>query len=71
MFGIIQGGMYKDLREQCVQEMNPMPFDGFAVGGLGVGEGEELLHSIAASTVGCCPKLGHAISWVWADPRIL
>ena len=56
MFGIIQGGMYEDLREQCVREMNSMPFDGFAVGGLGVGEGEELLHSIAASTVGLLPK---------------
>jgi queuine tRNA-ribosyltransferase len=56
MFGIIQGGMYEDLREQCVREMNVMPFDGFAVGGLGVGEGEELLHSIAASTAGLLPK---------------
>jgi queuine tRNA-ribosyltransferase len=56
MFGIIQGGMYEDLREQCVREMNSMPFDGFAVGGLGVGEGEELLHSIAASTAGLLPK---------------
>ena len=56
MFGIIQGGMYKDLREQCVREMNSMPFDGFAVGGLGVGEGEELLHSIAASTAGLLPE---------------
>jgi queuine tRNA-ribosyltransferase len=56
MFGIIQGGMYKDLREQCVREMTPMPFDGFAVGGLGVGEGEELLHSIAASTAGWLPE---------------
>jgi queuine tRNA-ribosyltransferase len=56
MFGIIQGGMYKDLREQCARAMNPLPFDGFAVGGLGVGEGEELLHSIAASTVGSLPE---------------
>jgi len=56
MFGIIQGGMYEDLREQCVREMNSMPFDGFALGGLGVGEGEELLHSIAASTVRLLPK---------------
>jgi queuine tRNA-ribosyltransferase len=56
MFGIIQGGMYRDLREQCVREMNPMPFDGFAVGGLGVGEGEELLHSIAAYTVAGLPE---------------
>ena len=56
IFGIIQGGMHKDLREQCVREMSPMPFDGFAVGGLGVGEGEELLHSIAASTGGLLPE---------------
>ena len=56
MFGIIQGGMYRDLREQCVREMNSMPFDGFAVGGLGVGEGEEQLHAIATSTVGWLPE---------------
>jgi queuine tRNA-ribosyltransferase len=56
MFGIVQGGMHEELRKQCVQEMNPMPFDGFAVGGLGVGEGEELLHSIAASTAGLLPE---------------
>ncbi|HZD39999.1 MAG TPA: tRNA guanosine(34) transglycosylase Tgt, partial [Terriglobales bacterium] len=56
MFGIIQGGMHKDLRQECVREMSSMPFDGFAVGGLGVGEGEVLLHSIAASTVGRLPE---------------
>ena len=56
VFGIIQGGMYADLRERCVREMSSMPFDGFAVGGLGVGEGEELLHAIAASTVGLLPE---------------
>src|ERR687891_1586770 len=42
VFGIIQGGMHEDFRERCVREMSPMPFDGFAVGGLGVGEGEGL-----------------------------
>ena len=56
MFGIIQGGMYKDLRQQCVAAMTPMAFDGFAVGGLGVGEGEELLHSIGSFTVGLLPE---------------
>jgi queuine tRNA-ribosyltransferase len=56
MFGIIQGGMYEDLREQCVREMNSMSFDGFAVGGLGVGEGEELLHAVAASTARLLPE---------------
>ena len=56
MFGIIQGGLYNDLRQQSVREMSSMPFDGFAVGGLGVGEGEVLLHSIAGSTVGGLPE---------------
>jgi queuine tRNA-ribosyltransferase len=56
MFGIIQGGNFKDIREKCVQEMKLMPFDGFAVGGLGIGEGEELLHSIAEFTAGSLPE---------------
>jgi queuine tRNA-ribosyltransferase len=56
MFGIIQGGAHKDIREKCVQEMQSMAFDGFAVGGLGIGEGEELLHSIAACTAGWLPE---------------
>jgi len=56
VFGIVKGGMYTDLRERCVQELCSMPFEGFAVGGLGVGEGEALLHSIAASTVGWLPE---------------
>src|SRR5207247_11153681 len=56
MFGIVQGGMYENLRDWCVREMTPMPFDGFAVGGLGVGEGEELLQSIGAFTVALLPE---------------
>ncbi|HTN73026.1 MAG TPA: tRNA guanosine(34) transglycosylase Tgt [Methylomirabilota bacterium] len=56
MFGIIQGGMHKDLRRWCVEAMARMSFDGFAVGGLGVGEGEDLLHSIGAFTVGLLPE---------------
>jgi queuine tRNA-ribosyltransferase len=56
VFGIVQGGMYTDLRERCVRELSSMPFEGFAVGGLGVGEGAQLLHSIAASTVALLPE---------------
>lgn len=52
LFGIIQGGMYQDLRAQCVREMTPLPFDGFAVGGLGVGEEEATLNSIGEFTAG-------------------
>jgi queuine tRNA-ribosyltransferase len=56
LFGIIQGGMHRDLRLGCVQAMAPMPFDGFAVGGLGVGEEETTLNSIGEYTVALLPK---------------
>jgi len=56
MFGIVQGGMYRDLREQCAKAMTAMAFDGFAVGGLGVGEGTELLHSVGSFTARLLPE---------------
>lgn len=56
LFGIIQGGMYQDLRLECVREMVPLPFDGFAVGGLGVGEKEATLNSIGEFTAGLLPE---------------
>ncbi|MFH1367344.1 MAG: tRNA guanosine(34) transglycosylase Tgt [Patescibacteria group bacterium] len=40
LFGIIQGSVYKNLRIKHAQEMTALPFDGFAVGGLAVGEPE-------------------------------
>ncbi|MCH8056200.1 MAG: tRNA-guanine transglycosylase, partial [Deltaproteobacteria bacterium] len=49
-------GMYQDLRRACVREMIPMPFDGFAVGGLGVGEEEATLNSIGEFTAGLLPE---------------
>lgn len=38
IFGIIQGGCYPDLREQSLEEITNLPFDGYALGGLAVGE---------------------------------
>lgn len=38
LFGIVQGGMYGDLREQSAQQLIAMGFDGYAIGGLSVGE---------------------------------
>ncbi len=38
LFGIVQGGMYEDLREQSLQGLNQIEFDGMAIGGLSVGE---------------------------------
>lgn len=41
LFGIVQGGVDLDLRSACAQELIPMDFDGYAIGGLSVGEGHE------------------------------
>ena len=38
LFGIVQGGMYADLREQSATQLVEMDFDGYAIGGLSVGE---------------------------------
>ena len=41
LFGIVQGGMYRDLREMSARELVDMDFDGYALGGLSVGEDRE------------------------------
>jgi len=38
LFGIVQGGVYRDLRERSARELVEMDFDGYAIGGLSVGE---------------------------------
>ena len=40
LFGIIQGGMYKDLRLESLETLHDIGFDGYAIGGLAVGESE-------------------------------
>lgn len=41
LFGILQGGVYPDLRQRCAAEMQAIGFDGYALGGLSVGEPKE------------------------------
>lgn len=41
LFGIVQGGMYPDLRKRSLEQLQEMGFDGFAIGGLSVGEPKE------------------------------
>ena len=38
LFGIVQGSVYDDLRKECVEKLTDMPFPGYAIGGLAVGE---------------------------------
>ena len=55
-FGIIQGGLYEDLREQSAREITGLPFDGFAIGGLSIGETPELMQKMAAHTAPLLPE---------------
>jgi queuine tRNA-ribosyltransferase len=48
LFGIVQGGMYADLRAECAQRLVAMDFPGYAIGGLSVGEPRDLTCEIVA-----------------------
>ena len=56
LFGIVQGGMYEHLRLECARELTALSFDGFAAGGLGVGEEEAALRSVGAYTASLLPE---------------
>lgn len=56
MFGIVQGGMYKDLRKQSALEISSLPFDGMAIGGLSVGEPHDLMYEILEHTMQYMPE---------------
>lgn len=56
LFGIVQGGMFKDLREKSVIETTAMDFDGFSIGGLSVGETKEEMIDILNFTTPLLPE---------------
>ena len=56
LFGIVQGGMYKDLREQSAKEIVDIGFPGYAIGGLSVGEPRDLMCEILEHTTPLLPK---------------
>lgn len=51
LFGIIQGSVYKDLRKRSAQELGDLNFDGYAIGGLAVGEDNEVMYDIVEHTI--------------------
>ncbi len=55
LFGIVQGGMYPDLRKQSARELKAFDFPGYAIGGLSVGEPKELMYEILAETTPLLP----------------
>ncbi|GBD05183.1 Queuine tRNA-ribosyltransferase [bacterium HR20] len=46
LFSIIQGSIYLDLRQRCIEELCALPFDGYAIGGLAVGEPVSVMYEV-------------------------
>ncbi|MDC0394938.1 tRNA guanosine(34) transglycosylase Tgt [Alphaproteobacteria bacterium] len=49
-FGIVQGSIYPDLRLQSIEQLHEIGFEGYAIGGLAVGEGQELMFETLSAT---------------------
>lgn len=62
LFGIVQGSVFKELRRECVERLGEMEPDGYAVGGLSVGEGKYLMKEVLDYTIEVLP---------WEKPRYL
>ena len=56
LFGIVQGGMYADLRRESAERLVEMDFPGYAIGGLAVGEPREVTREMIARTLEILPK---------------
>lgn len=55
-FGIIQGGLYEHLRQESAKQMIQLPYDGFAIGGLSIGETPDLMQKMAYYTAPLLPE---------------
>ena len=56
LFGIVQGGIYPDLRAESVAALTNIGFDGYAVGGLAVGEGQDMMFGVLDTCVSLLPQ---------------
>lgn len=56
LFGIVQGGMYEELRAESARSITGLDFDGYAIGGLSVGESKGLLRGMVEATVPHLPQ---------------
>lgn len=56
LFGIVQGSTYHDLRKKSAEDMIEIGFDGYALGGLSVGEDKEIMYNMIGYTVPILPK---------------
>ena len=56
LFGIMQGGVYKDLRKQSAEQVVEMDLPGYSIGGLSVGEPKEIMYDVMDECVDYLPK---------------
>lgn len=56
LFGIVQGGMYADLRSESAEQLVALDFPGYAIGGLSVGEPKPLMYEVLEQTVPFLPR---------------
>ncbi len=56
LFGIVQGSIFEDLRKKCAETLVKMDFDGYAIGGLSVGEPKDLMYKITDFTTDFLPE---------------
>ncbi len=56
LFGIVQGSTYRNLREESAAKLREIGFDGYAIGGLAVGEGQDVMFSVLDYTVSLLPQ---------------
>lgn len=56
IFGIVQGGIYEDIRVKCSEALVEMDFDGYAIGGLCIGEPKDVMHKIIAISAPLLPE---------------
>jgi queuine tRNA-ribosyltransferase len=56
LFGIVQGGVFKGLRKLSAQQLTKLPFDGFAIGGVAIGEPKEMIKKVLGFTTPLLPE---------------
>lgn len=56
IFGIVQGATYEELRSECAQRIAEIGFDGYAIGGISVGEPKDLRYNITSFTLEYLPR---------------
>ncbi|MBI5097495.1 MAG: tRNA guanosine(34) transglycosylase Tgt [Nitrospirae bacterium] len=62
LFCVVQGGFYSNLRESCAQQLIDIGFDGYAIGGLSVGETKQMMYTVVEQVAPLLP---------WDRPRYL